>query len=132
MLGIPVTDETPLFDSGEGAIWHPDSFGSAYAREIRRNSTERLRLHGARHSFASIALEEGVQLLVISDVLGHESKTFTAQYYAHVLPNSLKDAMNRVSEALGRHLDKLSLRESPDKLLNTCFPALGGGVDESL
>lgn len=104
LLGVPCTDETPLFDDGEGNLWKPDTFGSAYAREISKLGEGRLRLHGARHSFASIALEEGVQLLVISDVLGHESKMFTAQYYAHVLPNTLKDAMDRVSEALERHL----------------------------
>lgn len=105
LLGVPCSDDIPLFDSGEGQLWNPDSFGSAYAREMSRLEGGRMRLHGARHSFASIALEEGVQLLVISDVLGHESKAFTAQYYAHVLPNTLKDAMERVSTALLRHLD---------------------------
>lgn len=109
LLGMPCTPETPLFDDGEGRLWHPDTFGSAYARELSRSSEARLRLHGARHSFASIALEEGVQLLVISDVLGHESKAFTAQYYAHVLPNTLRDAMERVSDALERQLGELAL-----------------------
>ncbi len=103
LLGVPYDSDTPLFDDGEGYLWHPDTFGSAYARERNESSDERLRLHGARHSFASIALEEGVQLLVISDVLGNESQAFTAQHYAHVLPNTLKDAMIRVSEALERH-----------------------------
>ena len=105
-LGVTFGDKTPLFDDGEGELWHPDTFGSAYARELAEAADERLRLHGARHSFASIALEEGVQLLVISDVLGHESKAFTAEHYAHVLPNTLRDAMNRVSEALERHFER--------------------------
>jgi integrase len=108
LIGVSCTINTPLFDDGEGGLWHPDTFGSTYAREFSKSDT-RLRLHGARHSFASIALEEGVQLLVISDVLGHESKAFTAQHYAHVLPNTLKDAMNRVSDALERHLDLAAL-----------------------
>lgn len=112
LLGVTCTDDTPLFDDGEGRLWNPDSFGSAYAREVSKLHESRLRLHGARHSFASIALEEGVQLLVISDVLGHESKAFTAQYYAHVLPNTLKDAMERVSEALVRHLGFVDLPHS--------------------
>lgn len=122
LLGRPCTPEIPLFDDGEGNLWNPDTFGSAYAREVSGLGDSRLRLHGTRHSFASIALEEGVQLLVISDVLGHESKAFTAQYYAHVLPNTLKDAMERVSLALERHLDFGNLPVSPERILSPSDP----------
>jgi integrase len=100
LIGIECSPDTPLFDDGEGAFWHPDSFGAAYARALRKADHEHLRLHGTRHSFASIALEEGVQLEVISDVLGHESKAFTAEFYTHVFPKTLGDAINRVSDAL--------------------------------
>ena len=98
MLAVPINVETPLFDNGEGALWYPDAFGSAYARELARNGGEHLRLHGARHSFASIALEEGVQLLVIGECAWARSRRPCRPALRACLPALLKDVMNRVSE----------------------------------
>jgi integrase len=40
-------------------------------------------LHGARHSYATLALEAGVRLDVVSRQLGHSNIGTTANIYAH-------------------------------------------------
>ena len=66
----------------------------------RSIATTAIAPHGTRHSFASIALDEGVQLTVLRDVLGHESEAFTADFYTQVFPARMREAMERVSGAL--------------------------------
>ena len=57
--------------------------------------------HSLRHSFATLALENGTQLAVISQVLGHSSLNVTASIYAHVGPKLGLEAVDAVSKALG-------------------------------
>ena len=56
--------------------------------------------HVGRHSFASsVTLANGIPLEIVSKLLGH-SNTIITQVYAKILPKSLSDAMNRLSEKL--------------------------------
>ena len=52
----------------------------------------RVTLHGLRHSHATLLLAESVPLHVVSRRLGHASEAFTAQVYAHVLPQQGEQA----------------------------------------
>ncbi len=42
--------------------------------------------HSLRHTYASIQLANGVNLLALSRSLGHHSASFTLDVYAHLLP----------------------------------------------
>jgi site-specific recombinase XerD len=54
--------------------------------------------HVGRHSFASsVTLANGIPLEIVSKLLGH-SNTIITQVYAKVLPKSVSDAMERLSE----------------------------------
>lgn len=51
------------------------------------------RFHDLRHTFATLLLREGVQLKVISQLLGHSSIK-TTEIYAHVMPESTRGAVD--------------------------------------
>ncbi|HET7398230.1 MAG TPA: tyrosine-type recombinase/integrase, partial [Intrasporangium sp.] len=57
-------------------------------------------LHTLRHSAASIMLEKGVPLKVVSEILGHHSVSITGDIYGHVSPTVQADAMSVLSGAL--------------------------------
>lgn len=59
-----------------------------------------IRLHDLRHSFASLAANNGVSLQVIGDLLGH-SNTRTTQRYAHLYDDTLKEAVGDIGRAIG-------------------------------
>lgn len=61
-----------------------------------RAGIERYRFHDLRHSFATMALGQGIPLHVVSKIMGHSSIAVTADVYSHV---SLEDV----------NLDKLAL-----------------------
>lgn len=51
--------------------------------------------HSLRHTFASLGLQAGIDIVAISKMLGHKSFAFTAQVYAHVLDATLQAAFDR-------------------------------------
>ena len=57
----------------------------------RDNGVRPLRMHSARHTFATRALESGRSLSFVSEQLGHASAAFTLQTYAHALPVEASD-----------------------------------------
>lgn len=57
-------------------------------------------LHTLRHSAATVMLEKGVPLKVVSEILGHGSVAITGDVYGHVSPNVSADAMDALGVAL--------------------------------
>jgi hypothetical protein len=74
-----------------------------------RSLVPHLRLHGLRHSFASIALEAGVDLKTVSSALGHSTISTTADIYAHVTDSLMRDAADRIDES--RHHGATEVRD---------------------
>ncbi len=60
-------------------------------RKMKANLTFNLSIHVARHSFAVYALNTGVDVHKISQLLGHSSIMTTEKVYAKFLPSTLKD-----------------------------------------
>ncbi|GGS91001.1 hypothetical protein GCM10010156_56650 [Planobispora rosea] len=59
-----------------------------------------IRFHNLRHSRASLLLDQGVDLVVIKELLGHAHISITANTYAHVRLHLQRDAIERMGDAL--------------------------------
>lgn len=62
-----------------------------------------VRLHDLRHSFASIAIQNNISLMVIGKLLGHALAETTARY-AHLSDDVIADAATRVSGSIAKCL----------------------------
>jgi integrase len=60
---------------------------------------ERVCFHSLRHTYASWLVMEGVDLYRVKELLGHKDLTMT-QRYAHLAPDTLRGAVNRLEESL--------------------------------
>lgn len=69
----------------------------------RRCAMPDVRLHDLRHSFASVAVREKVQLATIGSLLGHALPETTARY-AHLADDTVAEAAQRVSGGLAETL----------------------------
>ncbi len=69
---------------------------------LRRARLRRIRFHDLRHSAATLLLEQGVELVVIKELLGHAHIGVTATVYAHVRLRLQRQAIDLLSNAL-RH-----------------------------
>ena len=58
------------------------------------------RVHDLRHFCASLLLAQGVELKVVSEILGHAQISITADLYVHILPALKKDAAERMDAIL--------------------------------
>ena len=61
-----------------------------------------IRLHDLRHGAASLALEAGVDLKVVSDQLGHSSIALTADTYVSVLPALAMQAAEKTARLVAQ------------------------------
>jgi integrase len=57
--------------------------------------------HALRHSWATLALANGVPLKVVADNLGHASIAVTAAFYSGIVPELNRDAADAIGRALG-------------------------------
>lgn len=55
-----------------------------------------LSFHIARHTFAVQALNQGVRMTVVSQLLGHTSTEMTERVYAHYIPETLSTELQKV------------------------------------
>lgn len=73
---------------------------SADVPEERVPGLASTRLHDSRHFAATVMLEMGVPLKVVSAILGHSSIAVTAKHYAHLVPELARDAAEKMGDAL--------------------------------
>jgi len=59
-----------------------------------------VRLHDLRHAAATLLLESGVDLKVVSALLGHSQLSVTADYYAHVTHRLAEGAVRKLDDLL--------------------------------
>jgi integrase len=72
-----------------------------YVRMIRKSGLPYIRPHDLRHTAATLLLLEGVQPLVVSELLGHSSVAFTLATYGHVLNEMRKPARDAMERLFG-------------------------------
>lgn len=55
---------------------------------------KRIRVHYIRHSHASLLINKGQNILIVSQRLGHSDVTQTLNTYSHLMPNVQKQIVN--------------------------------------
>lgn len=56
--------------------------------------------HSLRHTFATRALECGMDVKTLSEILGHKNTNITLNRYVHSLPDHKREMMNRLGKLL--------------------------------
>lgn len=98
--GPGYNDSALVFRREDGTPQRPSAVSRRWDRLQQGLDLPRLRLHDARHTHASLALEAGVPLTVVSDRLGHSTITLTANTYGHVRPAVAREAADKVADLL--------------------------------
>ena len=92
-----------VFPNSIGSLFNPSNLRNRSFKHIKARSgvREDLRFHDLRHTCATLLLGEGVNVKVVSEMLGHASITITLNTYSHVLPDMQDSAAYAMEAALG-------------------------------
>lgn len=94
-----------------GQPYHPNLLTFRWGKLLDELGVERVRLHDARHSCATVMHMKGVPIAVIAAWLGHASAAFTLATYAH----SQDDALKAAGTSFGRDVTMRDKAASGDK-----------------
>jgi integrase len=81
-----------VFTNSVGRAIEPRRTARKWAELLKRNQIDHIKLHGARHSFATWMIKRGLDLKVVSHYLGHTDIKTTINIYNHITDSSLSSA----------------------------------------
>lgn len=76
-----------------GGYIEPRTFKDYYNQILQMSGLRHFTFHALRHTFASRAMEQGMDIKTLSVILGHASVSFTLDTYAHVLDDHKQAGM---------------------------------------
>ena len=81
-----------------GTMYSPETVARIHKRILRDAGLEDCRFHDLRHTFATVALQNGVDIKTLSGMLGHYSSGFTLDTYTHVTRKMQEEAAEKMGQ----------------------------------
>ncbi|MDO3378104.1 tyrosine-type recombinase/integrase [Geoalkalibacter halelectricus] len=94
-----------VFPSRRSRAGHLKEVRRTFATIAQRAEISNLRLHDMRRSFATLLVNNGVDLYVVKDLLGHADVRTTQTTYAHLHNSTLRKATQVVADKIGNFFD---------------------------
>ena len=85
-----------------GEMYHPDSVVNIHKKILKDAGLEHLRFHNLRHTFATLALQNGVDVKTVSSMLGHFDAGFTLRTYTHVTRQMQESAAEKMGNFMAQ------------------------------
>ena len=97
-------DSPYLFPSPlTGEMYHPDSVVNLHKKILQDAGLEHLRFHDLRHTFATTALQNGVDVKTVSAMLGHYDAGFTLRTYTH----ATRQKQDEAAQTMGNFMEQV-------------------------
>ena len=82
-----------VFTTEVGTPYEGRNLTRTLHRTLRSLGFETMGVHALRHTFATRAVESGIDIRTVSEILGHANISLTLQLYAHSTTQSKRNAM---------------------------------------
>lgn len=109
--GFVVTNEL-------GMYFEQRTFKDYYNRMLQDAGIGHFTFHALRHTFATRALERGMDYKTLSAILGHYSVSFTMDTYVHSMDEHKRNEMDKMDDLFGISLE-ISVEQQPYPVLFT-------------
>ena len=96
----------------DGVPLRPNTVSRAWEHIAEKAGIKVIRFHDGRHCHASLMLQQGVPLKVVSERLGHSSISITADVYAHVIPGMQESAAKLFDDAFTTKYNEIVVSKS--------------------
>jgi integrase len=91
----------------------PVSIYKKMQRVLERADCKKIRFHDLRHTFATMALENGMDVKTLSAMIGHVSSATTIDIYSHVTPEMKSKAACNIDKGFGKADTSVNESEVP-------------------
>ena len=89
-----------VFPSDSGGYIDPGNYNRKFYKLVKKAGLPKANPHALRHSFATRALEAGVDLKTTQELLGHSTIDITANLYTHALMTHKKKEVSKLNNIL--------------------------------
>lgn len=98
LLGHIYTDSGYVVVGHNGEPLNPGSVSAMFGKFIKKNKElEHIHLHGLRHTFASVLINNGIPIYYVSKIMGHQSTHITENTYAHLFKEMHEDILSTIN-----------------------------------
>lgn len=97
-------DNPYMFPSpATGEMYYPDSVVNLHKKILKDAGLEHIRFHDLRHTFATLALQNGVDIKTVSSMLGHYDAGFTLRTYTH----ATRQKQDEAAQTMGNFMEQV-------------------------
>ena len=79
---------------------NPSAIRKILARTLKKAGCKHIRFHDLRHTFATTALANGMDIKTLSAIIGHNSAETTLNIYTHITDEMQKSAAEKIGQSL--------------------------------
>ena len=89
-----------VISGNNGKVISKRSYQSTFSLVLKKLGLPHIGIHALRHTFATRALECGMDVKTLSEILGHKNAAITLNCYVHSLPEHKRAMMNKIAKML--------------------------------
>ncbi len=101
---VPTGDDF-IFFSTTGGVLDPDNLQHYFSDLLKKLGLEHVKFHAIRHTFATRAIENGIDVSTVSGILGHADVTTTTHFYVHPRDKAMSRAMQTIAPIYDYEVD---------------------------
>ncbi|MCP2015656.1 integrase [Deinococcus sp. HSC-46F16] len=91
-----------VFPTTLGTVYHPRNLLRDWYALLDRAEVRRIRIHDIRHTYASLAIYQGLDPKAIADRMGHSRASITMDVYGHVFEEQREKAALTLTQLVNR------------------------------
>ena len=91
-----------VFVNHLGGYMNGEFLNNSFKKFLAENGFPKMHIHDLRHANASILINRGVPMKIVSEHLGHMSEKTTEEFYTHVFRRSRQVTADVIEQALGQ------------------------------
>ncbi|MCP4142228.1 MAG: site-specific integrase [Chloroflexi bacterium] len=94
-------DNDLIFPTSTGSPTNPSNlYYRSFKQLLKDAGLPQIRFHDLRHTAASLMLNHGVPILIVSKRLGHAQPSITLDVYGHIMPNMQEEAASIMDDII--------------------------------